>query len=55
MYVFESFKWGIIPLDFVGFFLGLTNFLNDINYIMYKFSQRFGKVCRWLNMYYSNI
>jgi len=28
---------------------------NDINYIKYKFSRRFGKVCRWLNMYYSKI
>jgi hypothetical protein len=23
--VFESFKWGIIPLDFMGFHLGLSN------------------------------
>jgi hypothetical protein len=23
--------------------------------LKYKFSHRFGKVCRWLNMYYSNI
>jgi len=33
----------------------LTKLKNDINYIKYKFSHRFGKVCRWLNMYYSNI
>ncbi len=26
-----------------------------INYISYKFSHRFGKVYKWLNMYYSNI
>jgi hypothetical protein len=37
------------------FFLGLSNFLNDISYIKYKFSHKFGKVCRWLNMYYSKI
>jgi hypothetical protein len=37
------------------FLLGLPNLKNDINYIKYKFSHRFGKVCRWLNMYYSNI
>jgi hypothetical protein len=24
-YVLKSFKWDIIPLDFVGFFLGLPN------------------------------
>jgi hypothetical protein len=43
-YVIESFRWGIIPLDFVGFFLGFLNLKNGINYIKYKFSHRFGKV-----------
>jgi hypothetical protein len=28
---------------------------NDINYIKYKFSHRFGKVYKGLNIYYSNI
>ncbi len=37
------------------FFLGLPNLKNDINYIKYKFSHRFGKVCQSLNMYYSKI
>ncbi len=50
---FESFRWGIIPLDFVGFFLRTSKLKIDINYIKYKFSHRFGKVHRWLNMYYS--
>ncbi len=52
---FESLRWGIIFMEFVSFFLRLSNFFNDINYIKYKFSHRFKKVCRWLNMYYSNI
>jgi hypothetical protein len=54
-YVFESFTWVIIHLDFVGFPFKISKFKNDINYIKYKFSYRFEKVCRWLNMYYSNI
>ncbi len=45
-YVFESFKWGIIPLDFVGFPFRTFKLKNDISYIKYKFSHRFGKVCR---------
>jgi hypothetical protein len=28
---------------------------NDINYIKYKFSHKFGKVCKGLNMFYSKI
>jgi hypothetical protein len=28
---------------------------NNISYIKYKFSHRFGKICRWLSMYYSKI
>jgi hypothetical protein len=43
---FESFKWGIIFMDFVGFFLRNFKFKNDISYIKYKFSHRFGKVCK---------
>jgi hypothetical protein len=54
-YVFESFTWVIIHMDFVGFFLKTFKFKNDINYINYKFSHKFGKVCQWLNMYYLNI
>ncbi len=54
-HIFESFKWGIIFMDFVGFPFRTSKFKNDISYIKYKFSHRFGKVCRWLNMYYSNI
>jgi hypothetical protein len=42
-------------MDFVSFPFRTLNFKNDINYIKYKFSQRFGKVCRLLNMYYSKI
>ncbi len=54
-HIFESFKWGIIFIDFVGFLFKIFKFKNDINYIKYKFSHIFGKVCKWLNMYYSNI
>jgi hypothetical protein len=42
-------------LDFVGFPFRNSKLKNDISYIKYKFSHRSGKVCRWLNMYYSNI
>jgi len=52
---FESFRWGIIPLDFVGFLFRTSKPKNDISYIQYKFSHRFGKVCKWLNIYYSKI
>ncbi len=52
---FESYRWGIIPLDFVSFPFRTSKLKNDINYIKYKFSHRFGKVCKWLKMYYSNI
>ncbi len=51
----KSFTWVIIHLNFVGFLFRTFKFKNDVNYIKYKFSHRFGKVCRWLNMYYSNI
>jgi hypothetical protein len=33
-------------MDFVGFSLRTFKFKNDISYIKYKFSHRFGKVCR---------
>jgi hypothetical protein len=53
---FERFTiWVIIYLDFVGFPFRTSKFKNDINYIKYKFSHRFRKVYKWLNMYYSNI
>jgi hypothetical protein len=42
-------------LNFVGFPFKTSKFKNDINYIKYKFLHRFGKVCKWLNMYYSKI
>jgi len=45
----------IIHINFVGFPFRISKFKNDINYIKYEFSYRLGKVCRWLNMYYSNI
>jgi hypothetical protein len=52
---FESFRWGIIPLDLMGFSFRTSKSKNDINYIKYQFSHRFGKVCRWLNVYHSDI
>jgi hypothetical protein len=42
-------------MDFVGFPFRISKQKNHINYIKYKFSHKFGKVCKWLNMYYSNI
>ncbi len=35
-----------------GVFFRTSKFKNEISYIKYKFSHRFGKVYRWLNMYY---
>ncbi len=52
---FESFTWVIIHLNFMGFPFRTSKLKNDINYIKYKFSHRFERVCMWLNMYYSNI
>jgi hypothetical protein len=52
---FESFRWGIIPKNFVSFPFRTSKLTNEISYIKYKFSHRLGKVCRWLNMYYSKI
>jgi hypothetical protein len=52
---FENFRWGIIFIDFVGFLFRTSKLKNDLSYIKYKFSHRFGKVCRGLNMYYSNV
>ncbi len=54
-YGFENFRWGITFMDFVGFLFRTCKFKNNINYIKYTFSHRFGKVCRGLNIYYSNI
>jgi hypothetical protein len=42
-------------MNFVGFPFRTSKLKNDINYIKYKFSHRFGKVYKWLNMYYSKI
>ncbi len=39
----------------MGFSFKTSKLKNDIKYIKYQFSHRFGKVCRWLDMYYSNI
>jgi hypothetical protein len=33
-------------MDFVGFPFRTSKLKNDINYIIYNFSHRFGKVCR---------
>jgi hypothetical protein len=52
---FESFTWAIVHMDFVSFPLKIFKQNNDINYIKYKFSHRFGKVCWSLNMYDSKI
>jgi len=52
---FGSFRWGIVPLDFVNFPFKTSKFKNDIIYIKYKFSHKFIMVCRWLNIYYSKI
>jgi hypothetical protein len=40
-------------MEFMRFPFRTSKFKNDINYIKYKFSHTFGKVCRGLNMYYS--
>jgi len=53
--VFQSFRWAIIHMDFVDFPFRTSKLKNSINYIKYKFSHRFGKVCKWLSMYYSKI
>jgi hypothetical protein len=43
-------------MDFVSFPFKTSKFFKkNITYIKYNFSNRFGKVCRWLNMYYSKI
>jgi hypothetical protein len=52
---FERFTWVSIHMDFVGFPFRTSKLKNDINYIKYKYSHRFGKVCRSLNMYHSKI
>jgi len=41
---FESFTWIIIHMDFVSFLFKTSKLKNDITYIKYKFSHRFGKV-----------
>jgi hypothetical protein len=52
---FESFRQNINLKNFVGFPSMTSKLKNDINYIKYKFSHKFEKVCTWLNMYYSNL
>ncbi len=52
--LFESFTWVIFHIDFVSFLFRISKLKNDISYIKYHFSHRLEKVCRWLNMYYSN-
>jgi hypothetical protein len=52
---FESFTWVIIQMDFMDFPFKISKLKNDISHIKYKFSYKFGKVCRSLNMYYSKI
>jgi len=54
-YILKNFTWVIIHLDFVGFPFKTSKFKNDLNYIKYQFSHKFGKVYSYLNMYYSNI
>jgi hypothetical protein len=53
--IFKNFIWVIIHMDFLGFPFRSFKLKNDFSYIKYKFSHRFGKVCKWLNMYYSKI
>jgi len=43
VYAFESFTWGIIHMNFVGFPFKTFKLKNDINYIKYKFSHRLGR------------
>jgi hypothetical protein len=40
---FESFRWGIIPLDFAGFFLGLPNLKMTLTTLNTSFHIDFGK------------
>jgi hypothetical protein len=52
---FKKITLVIIHMDFVDFAFRTSKLKSNINYIKYKFSHRFGKVCRWLEMYYSKI
>jgi hypothetical protein len=54
-HILKKFKWGILFMAFLGFPFKTSKLKNDISYIKYKFSHKFGKVCRGLNMYYSEI
>jgi len=54
-YVFQSFTCVIIHMNFVTFSFRTFKLKNDISYIKYKFSHRFGKVYKWLHIYYSTI
>ncbi len=42
-------------MDFLGSPFRTSKSKSDINYIKYKISHKFGKVCMKLNMYYSKI
>jgi hypothetical protein len=42
-------------MDFEGFPFRTSKLKNNISYIKYKFSHKFEKVCKLLNMYYSKI
>jgi len=45
-YVFESFTWVIIHMDFVGFPFRTSKLKNDISYIKHKILCGFVKVSR---------
>jgi len=54
-HIFWKVYMGHYSYELYGFSFRTSKFKDDINYIKYKFSHRFGKVCKWLNMYYSKI
>jgi len=54
-HIFWKLYMGHYSYGLCGFLFKIAKLKNDINYIKYKFSHRFGKVCGWLNMYYSKI
>jgi len=54
-HIFKKFTLVTIHMDFVDFVFRIFKLKTNINYIKYKFSDRFGKICKWLNMYYSKI
>jgi hypothetical protein len=44
--IFEIFTWVIIHLNFMDFPFRTLKFKNDISYSKYKFSHKFGKLCK---------